>query len=296
MDLVSKFDSVQVTSDGRISERDKDVCAAHQAAYNAAKSALEELKCIWLDILAQQEKALENTGASATTYISSSGLDITVDHIEKHIQLLHRLFIFNLVSYFNETYHVTVSSEEVKNALLPEDPDRYSCSKEDLARYDEQMQVLSLRSEQIVDQLFARLEGRGLQEQALYELKSKCYGAVRNPYSGEARYICKKDVITLSYGCNFESWMSSSHWELPDGTKNILRGIAHYETGSFSAIPQTIEPLLRYYRLENDRIEFADCKKVTQLRLFKNSRVDIRFANASAAQEFAEKYLEETVC
>lgn len=295
MDLVSKFDSVQVTADSRISERDKEVCAAHQAAYDAARSALEELKCIWSDILAQQEKALENTGAPATTYISSSGLNITVDHIEKHLQLLHRLFIFNLVSYFNKAYHVTVSSEDVKNALLPEDPDRYSCSKEDLVRYDEQMQALSLRSEQIVEQILARLEGRGLQEQAVYELKAKCYGAVRHPYSNETRYVCKKDVITLSYGCNFESWLSSSHWELPDGTKNVLRGIAHYETGSFSIIPQTIRSLFGYIRLENDRIEFFDCKKVKQLRLFKNSRVDIRFANASAAQEFVEKYL-EAVC
>ena len=295
MDLLSKFDSVQVTSDGRISEQDKAFCAAHQTAYDTAKSALEELKYIWADILEQQENALQGTETSATSYISSSGLDISTDHIEKHLQLLHRLFIFNLVSYFNETYHVTVSSEEVKNALLPEEPGRYSCSKEDMALYHKQMQELSLHSDQIVEQILARLDGRGLQEQAIYELKEKCHKAVWSTYSGKAEFVCKKDVITLSYGCNFESWMSSSHWELTDGMKNVLRGIAHYEIGSFSVLPQTIGTLLQYYRQENDRIDFFDCKKVKQLRLFKNRRVDIRFANASAAREFAENYL-GTMC
>ena len=139
MDLLSKFDSVQVTTDSRISEQDKAVCAAHQAAYDAARSALEELKYMWADILAQQETALQGTGKSPTTYVTSSDLDISEDHIKKQIQLLHRLFIFNVVSYFNETYHVSVSHKDVQGALLPEEPDRYARTKEDLARYGEQM-------------------------------------------------------------------------------------------------------------------------------------------------------------
>lgn len=294
MDLLSKFDSVQITSDGRISEQDKAVCAAHQTAYEAAKSTLEELKYMWVDILAQQEIALQGTGRPPITYVASSGLNISVDHIEKQIQLLHRLFIFNLVWYFNQTYHITVSNEEVKAALLPEEPDRYSCSEEDMAQYEKQMQDLSLHSDQIVEQILVRLDGRELQEQAVYELKEKCHQAVWNTYRGKADFVCKKDVITLSYGCNFESLISNC-WELTDGMKNVLRGLAHYETGSFAVMPKTIFNLLEYYRTRDDRVDFSDCKKVKQLRLFKNHRVDIRFENANAAKEFVENYL-GTVC
>ena len=295
MDLLSKFDSVQVTTDSRISEQDKAVCAAHQAAYDAARSALEELKYMWADILAQQETALQGTGKSPTTYVTSSDLDISEDHIKKQIQLLHRLFIFNVVSYFNETYHVSVSHKDVQGALLPEEPDRYARTKEDLARYGEQMLQLSLTSDQIVEQLLARLDGRRLQEQAVYELKEKCHKAVWNTYSGKAEFVCKKDVITLSYGCSFENWTSYDEWELTDSLKNVLRGLAHYETGSFAVTPKTILELLGYYRTKNDRTEFSDCKKVKQIRLFKNRRVDIRFADASAAKEFADNYL-GTMC
>lgn len=295
MDLLSKFDSVQVTPDNRISEQDKAVCAAHQAAYEAAKSALEELKYMWTDILAQQKTALQGTGRPPTTYVTSSGLDISENHIEKQIQLLHRLFISNLVWYFNETYHVTVSSEEVKNALLPEEPDRYSYSEEDMAQYEKQVQNLLLHSDQIVEQILARLDGRGLWEQAIYELKEKCHKAVWNTCSGKAEYVCKKDVITLSYGCSFKTWAGYGEWELTDTIKSVLRGLAHYETGSFAVTPKTISILLGYYCIKNDRIDFSDCKKIKQLRLFKNRRVDIRFSDASEAKDFTEKYL-GTMC
>lgn len=295
MDLLSKFDSVHVTSDGRISEQDKAFCAAHQTAYDAAKSSLEELKYIWTDILEQQETALQGTGRPSTTYVTSSGLNISVDHIEKQIQLLHRLFIFNLVWYFNKTYHVTVSAEEVIEVLLPKEPERYSCSEEDIAQYEKQVQELSLHSDQIVEHILARLDGRGLQEQAIYELKEKCHKAVWNTYSGKAEFVCKKDVISLSYGCSFKTWAGYSEWELTDTIKSVLRGLAHYETGAFAATPKTISNLLGYYCTRNDRIDFSDCKKVKQLRLFKNRRVDIRFSDASEAKEFTEKYL-GTMC
>lgn len=295
MNLLSKFDSVAVTSDGKISEHDKTVCAAHQAAYDAAKSAMEELECVWTDILAQQEKALQNAGDFSTSYISSPHLNLSQDAIARHIQSLHGTFVSNLVTYFNQTYHVSVSVSDIKSALLPTEPGRYSGNMEEMERYVGQMRALSLRSEQIVEQILARLDGRSLQEQAVHELKVECHRAVWNTYSGKAQFVCRKDVLTLTYGCHFESWMGSGHWELTDGTKKLLRGLAHYETGSFTAIPMSIMPLFGYYRLESGCVKFPDCKKVAQLRLFKNSRMDIRFTSAGAAKEFVENYL-GTVC
>ena len=44
-----------------------------------------------------------------------------------------------------------------------------------------------------------------------------------------------------------------------------------------------------------DLWEFESCKKLEKIRLFKNGRMDIRFASEGCAREFVSHYL-GTVC
>ena len=44
MDLLSKFSSIEIKPDARISETDRTFCQAHQAAYDAARASLQELE------------------------------------------------------------------------------------------------------------------------------------------------------------------------------------------------------------------------------------------------------------
>ena len=58
MDLLTKFENVEMKADTRISESDRIFCEAHQAAYDSARTSLPELGFIWDDILNQQRERI----------------------------------------------------------------------------------------------------------------------------------------------------------------------------------------------------------------------------------------------
>lgn len=202
------------------------------------------------------------------------------------------------MDHFNHLYHVTISSSDIRNTLLPQKPERRTYDEDSLEQYrkeredyESELLNLSLSYEDILEQLFHQMDGRGLWEQALHELKEKCHSAAWCSYSNKTKYELKKETLRFSdYACRYDHGYSYNRWSLTDGLKNILRGIAHFETGSFSYIPHCINSLLGY-SITSDLTTFSTCKKVSQIKLFKNGRVDIKFTNAAYAREFVEDYL-----
>ena len=56
-------------------------------------------------------------------------------------------------------------------------------------------------------------------------------------------------------------------------------------------LPYGFDSLLGYRHSGSDTVEFPTCSKVIQLKMFKNGRVDIKFASAAIARQFADDYL-----
>ena len=56
MDLLTKFENIEMKADTRISEADRIFCKAHQAAYDNTRASLPELGFIWDDMLGQQKE------------------------------------------------------------------------------------------------------------------------------------------------------------------------------------------------------------------------------------------------
>lgn len=158
------------------------------------------------------------------------------------------------------------------------------------------MDELSLSYTAVLEQIFLQTDGRALYEQALHELKEKCHQAAWISGSGKPLFEQKKSILQLTgYACNFRDRYSGVVWELSDRTKNILRGIAHFETGMFGTAPCSLSRLLGRYDLPDSQHEFPDCEKLQSLRMFKNGRVDIKFASEAHAAQFIEDYL-KTIC
>ena len=80
-------------------------------------------------------------------------------------------------------------------------------------------------------------------------------------------------------------------WELVLSTSDILRGIAHFETGDCSNIPLSIGNIIGSYNLSHNVYEFYDCQKALSLKLYKNNRVDIKFSTKEYAWQFVSEYL-----
>lgn len=299
MSLLEKFDAVVVQADNRISETDKYFCETHQEAYEAALTSFKELGFFWEDMLKTQSDLLgpRHTNFFYDYLSSSKGPSISNHSIHAHIKCLHGEFIQTLVHHFNSAYHVTVSSSEVKKALLPEEPDSYRrVNEEDWDAYDEAMQTLTVKYADVVDQVILRLDGRNFVEQAFHELKTSCHKAAWNTYKQEPDFERKKDTIRFTgYGCSYDTWSNVTRWELSDSMKSILRGAAHFETGGYNMYPVGLSDLVGYGRVDHDLVLFPSCTKLKHLKMFKNRRVDIKFASEALAKEFIDTYL-GTVC
>lgn len=74
------------------------------------------------------------------------------------------------------------------------------------------------------------------------------------------------------------------------GSYNLPSNIAVSKEDVVGRYPRAFSELLGWSRVRYSQIDF-DCKKVKRLKMFKNNRVDVKFAGKSLANQFAEEYL-----
>lgn len=295
MELLQKFAAVEIRADSRITETDQNYCELHQKAYEAAIAGFQELGFFWADMNTAQKELLGDSGSPFFhDYLSShGGPSISQCEIDHHIEALHADFIMNLTRYFNFTYHVHVDSSEISYVLLPAKPSESWRGDylERCEKYNLQMQSLVVRWEDVVEQIILRLDGRSFSEQAFYELYTKCHSAAWNSYEQKPRFERKKDTICFSgYFCRFRGWPYDG-WEVSDDMKEILYGLAHYETDRYQAFPVGFSALFSCREVKEPVVEFPTCEMAKQIRLFKTGRVDLKFHSPEYAERFVNKYL-----
>lgn len=297
MDLLTKFASIEIRSDTRISEADRAFCRAHQAAYDNARETLQELEFFWEDMLRQQQEALAPIDASSGTgtYLTAYGkLDLSGDGIRQQRRSLHPTFINKLVSYFNETYHLAIQGDDIKESLLPPKPSYGTAQdhKQQTKEYTAALDSLTLHYTQVLDLLFLQTGGRELAEHAVFELREKCRRAAWNSVSNRAAFTLKKATLQLDFACSCRDYCRAlNSWELHSKTLDILRGIAHFEAEGFSGIPDSLTQVLQKGGADDNAFDFSGCGKVQSMKLYKNRRVDIRFHTEEYARRFVEEYL-----
>lgn len=295
MDLLTKFASIEVRPDSRISETDRAFCQAHQAAYDAAREALQELEFFWEDAQCQQQKALAPSGTTSDHYLTAYGkLSLSEDSIQEQRRSLHPTFINKLVSHFNSTYHLDVHADGIKENLLPHEPSHRSAKdyRQQLEEYTTALDSLSLHYTDVLEQLFLQTNGRELTEAAVHELKAKCRQAAWNRSDGRPRFTLKKSSLQLDHACCYRNrYRSYGSWEIYWQVIDILNGIAHFEAEGFFPIPSSLEQVILRGSPDDSSIDFTGCEKVQSMRLYKNHRADIRFCTEEHAKKFVEEYL-----
>ena len=129
-------------------------------------------------------------------------------------------------------------------------------------------------------------------EQAFFELQQSCHDAAWSRSSHKPEYELKKDTISFThYACSYDDSRYGEHWELGDDMRRIIRGLAHFETGSFELCPQELSRFIGFGSVEDSLWEFTACEKVRQLKMYKNGRVDLKFNSAQYVGEFVSTYL-----
>ncbi|MBO5231425.1 MAG: hypothetical protein J6B88_02275, partial [Clostridia bacterium] len=253
------------------------------SSYHDAKEALEGICKLWEGIVDHQKDLLAGIGEdhySLTKYVDISHISAK-DFIEK-IEELPAAFISSLVSYFNSTYKVSIEKSEIEKVLLPQKPDYRAWDPDHKAEeeYHHKRQTMKLTYQQVLDQIFIQLGGRTFIERAVDEIKEACHNAVWNTYQGKQQYEVKGDTIRLlNYACSCDEWLSRTKWKATGEGKAVLRAVSHFETGVVGHYPHNIAFLLGYEDNHFSTVVFDDCEKVKQVRMFKNNRMDIKFAS-----------------
>lgn len=295
MDLLTKFSSVEIKPDTRISEADRTFCHAHQAAYDAAREALQELEFFWKDMQRQQQEALAPADGTSEPYLTiRNKLNLSEENIREQRRSLHPVFINKLIDYFNNAYHLAIRADGIKENLLPHEPSyRFGQDfKQQAEEYAAALDNLTLHYTDVLEQLFLQTSGRELAEAAVLDLKEKCRRAAWNSAGGKAGYTLKKGTLLLDYACSFRNpYRGYESWDILHHAIDILKGIAHFEAGGFSGIPDSLAQVLHSGDHSKNCFTFSGCMKVQSMKLYKNHRADIKFHTEEYARKFVEEYL-----
>ena len=286
MNILEKFNMVKISATERLTESDLRYCEKNQMAYEAAVKDFTDLLSVWEGICSRQKEYLleKDEEREPSPYLGVKNR-ISSRSLQEHLNHLDGIFISQIVNEISSRYHVTIDREKVSDALSDA---RFAADRN--LNETGPAERRTLHYGEIIGQIFRQFSGRGLWEQAEYELKDRCFRNSRN-YNGEPGYEKKNYSLIFSYGCSFRRWMAVYSWELEESLKEILWGIAHYERNDFR-LPQSIAQVLCQYRLEKSEFQFPDCKKIQFLKLYKNGRVDIRFRERRYLEQFVKAYLQ----
>lgn len=297
IELLEKFDAVEICPDVRITEADQQFCQQHQAAYTAALHSFQELTYFWEDMLAAQKAILGKPDSSPGAYNQyllsgdDDGPKITIHRLRVQIDTLHRKFIHALAGYFESAYSITIKENELEAELIPPRPKkRDSKSKQALKEHLLWSSTVHLRYEDIVAQIQSGFDGRNFSEQSLQELCRRCNEAAWSGFRHKAKFERKYAVISfLESFCRFLN--DPQRWEFTKDIKPVLLCAAHFETGSLGTCPAGFPSPPFEETLADNLLDFPGYEKLVQIRLFKNGRVDLRFSNEDNANQFIDSYL-----
>lgn len=293
MGLLEKFASVEVKSDERITPEDKSICENIQSAYEKAQTFLNAFYNSFSGALTEQRDLLSGivSYSPETTFFSGTRSSMSLSEVYDILEENHRIMIHQILSHFNNKYSVCIDPDPIMDALLPKQPDRRRYDEEEWKAYHNTVCQLTISYTSVLDHIFVQLGGLSFSERAIRELKNKLYSATHHYWNKNESFELKNNVIKLDYGCSVRDW-GSDPWELTDSTKEILWGIVHFECGSFKNIPYSMSELFQYSMAHND-FTFPDMEKLKAVKLFKNRRVDLKFADAVVAKQFADEYLRQ---
>lgn len=293
MDLADKLANVDMTEDNRISAEDRKYCEAHQKAYELAMENLKGLVFYLECAEAEQDDVLGDYDVYTRKYSSYISIeDFSIRKVEEKIMHSHEKFVRYLVNYFDKTYHIELDVDKIIGFLIPQKPEydytnRINYEKR-VEGWEKEMEDVSLKFEDVLDQILIQLDGRTFVERAVDEIIENC--RYRSWDNGEPYFEIKGDTIRFrDYFCSYEYWISRDRWKLSGRMKSIVPAIYHYETNCIGNYPHSFNRLFdEFYYSE---LDFDNDNKLKTIKCFKNGRVDVKFTSKTNATVFAEKYL-----
>lgn len=283
-DYLSLFDKVEVNKTQQISDHDRKYCENQQAYLD---DTLKQLT-IWYrylleaSVLELQENdcySRDERGDVRKKYYSGDvhesvaykAYRFTPLYDLKHIEgLKYRasyLFEQRIVNHFNSTYGLRIERKDL---------------------YKDKEFVYQPKYGEVITYIIESLDGKNFSDVA-HKLHVDDF---RNAVHWKKPTI-KGNTVTipdlLSFDYNYNNGLRISHYS-KDRFTVIYKGIYYFETKIPAHTPETV---IEYWNENFARLDepyTLKTTKATNLRFFKNGRVDIKFSDNQSAQEFFNFY------
>ena len=124
MGLLDKLEQVEIKADSRLPEDDLMFCETQQQAYDESCRALREIRQQWKKAI-QAQRDLLGIGQDGALPYFGSNYRFGITDLNRELEKFHSRFISELTQHFNGKYSVTISTDAIKEHLIPAEPDPY---------------------------------------------------------------------------------------------------------------------------------------------------------------------------
>jgi hypothetical protein len=255
-DILTKFDTIEVNNNTRISPADQEFCEDQEKQYKEFLTFADDY-IVYL-----------NYNPIANKYFNSQYL---IEEMEKTKEGRKNNFISNIINHFRDEYNVTLKDESIKK--------KYK---------------LDVTYNTIINEIIEQLEGYNFSDKAGKEIKDKLKHIVKGYNKVNAEV--KKNKVVLDSFFYIDHWdkkygIYKISYNSRSDFYHLFVAISHFEQGttdnSYKGVYHTID-------YEKDDKVFTThglmCFKAESIKIFKNGKVEILFLTPEYAQQFAKEY------
>ena len=257
-DILTKFDTIEINNNSRISVADQEFCEDQERQYKEFLSFADEY-ILYL-----------NYNPIANRYYKSENLITSMETTKNNLKAQ---FISKIVDHFRNEYKVTLNTEPIQK------------------KYN-----IDITYNIIIDEIIEQLEGYNFTDKASKEIKEAMKDEVRG-YNGNVKAEIKKKKVVFDSFFYADCWDKkyggepSIGYSSRSGFYKLLKAISHFEQGAIENTYNNIDHAISYEKGDKVFREHSlMCFKAESMKIFKNGKVEVTFLTNEYAQQFAKEY------
>ena len=266
INFLDKFDVIDISTEQRISESEADYCKFQEKVFFETRDALKKSLQVITEVY-EKYKDQKSDGDEVNHLSTYSDLNVT----EKRIRDVYERFVSRITYYFQKRHKVSLSAEDIRR------------------KYDENTITYSI----ILDEIFEQLGGLTFKEKAIEEIKAASREAIYN----KSKVSITKNKLSIIDGVWwYEAFDNSKKVSYDDRrVQPLFLALSHFEQGSVEMHLQLSSIYRELNRGSGDYDIFSKYEinenKLESLRLYKNGKIELVFADNTTAEAFKNEYL-----
>ena len=272
LNLLNKFDNIEIQTHDKISAEDKEFCENQQFVYDKAYDCFDNVKKQY------ETLSTETKGICYKDYGTWKDEDSCLRHIHyllnlsDYIKDMNYKFLCNIYFYFRRTYKISLDEYKRESQFKVEKRFTYH---------------------EIVDLIIEEIGGFSFEEAEIINIKNKIKDALKynKPIIKNDTIIFEK-LIRWSYD---KRWDKDYHSCIFDNFMKVINAIKLFDTKKNINVPDWSDTSTIYFeQLENPMTIDGDMLK--QIKIFKNGKVEMKFNSNENAVNFAKEWCSYVDC